>query len=58
MRKSNRELAIFNEAMSRILRADPRGVKAEMEADKRQREKQRKAKKPPSALGRASNAKD
>jgi hypothetical protein len=55
--KTSREFQEFNSAMDTILKADPEKVKAEMEADKREREEQRKAKKPPSALGRVSSGK-
>jgi hypothetical protein len=58
MRKQSKEFKAFDEAMDTILKADPVRVKAEMEADKRQREELRKAKKPPSALDRDSNARD
>lgn len=47
----------FNKAMDTILKADPAKVKAEMEADKRDRAEQRKAKKQPSALDRVSGGK-
>jgi hypothetical protein len=49
-----KEFDKFDEAMKTILRADPKAVRAEMEEDKRQREKQRKTKK--SSGTRASNA--
>jgi hypothetical protein len=52
--KSNPEFDEFNSAMDTILKADPAKVKAQMEADKKQREEQRKAKKQPSASDPAS----
>jgi hypothetical protein len=52
------ELDTFNSAMDKILRADPKTVKAQMEAEKRQREELRKAKKQPSASGRVSADRD
>ena len=56
--KTSREYQEFNASMDTILKADPAKVKAEMEEDRRQREEERKAKKPPSAQGRASTGKD
>ena len=55
--KTSREFQEFNAAMDTILKADPAKVKAEMDEDKRLREETRKAKKQPSASGRASSAK-
>ena len=43
--KNNPEFEKFDTAMSTILRADPAKVKEQMEADKRTRAEQRKAKK-------------
>ena len=43
--KSNPEFDEFNSAMDTILKADPAKVKAQMEADKKEREEKRKAKK-------------
>jgi hypothetical protein len=43
--------------MDQILKADPKAVKAAMEADKAANAKKRKAKKQPSASGRASSGK-
>jgi hypothetical protein len=54
--KSNPELTAFNMAMDRILKADPKAVKAAMEAEKAANAEKRKAKKQPSALGHASSA--
>jgi len=53
----SKEFQAFDKAMSTILRADPKAVKAAMEAEKKANAEKRKAKKP-SALGRASTAKD
>jgi hypothetical protein len=50
------ELGKFNQAIDTILRADPKAVKAAMEAEKRTNAQKRKAKKKPSA--RVSSAKD
>lgn len=68
MAKESSQYKSFNTAMDTILRADPTQVKtsvdAEIEASKREREARgelkrgRKAKIPPSASGRASNAND
>jgi hypothetical protein len=55
MRRS-REFEAFDRTMKTILRADPKAVKAAMEADKQANAAKRKAKKSP-ALGRASDAK-
>ena len=56
--KSNSELTAFNSAMETILKADPKAVRAAMEADKAANAEKRKAKKQPSASGRVSSAKD
>jgi hypothetical protein len=56
--KSNSEYDKFDDAMATILRADPKAVKEAMEAEKHANAEKRKAKKKPSALDRASNAKD
>jgi hypothetical protein len=56
MRESE-EFRKFEQAMSTILRADPKAVKAAMEADKAENAEKRKAKKRPSALVPASTAK-
>jgi len=53
----SQEFKTFHDAMSRILRADPKAVKAAMEAEKQANAQKRKARKP-SASGRASTAKD
>jgi hypothetical protein len=53
--KTNPEFDTFNTAMDTILRADPKVVKAEMEAEKGQRAAKREAKKTPSASGHASS---
>jgi uncharacterized protein (DUF362 family) len=61
MRKTkatSEEFAVFDNAMTAILRADPTTVRAQMEADKRANAKKRKAKEKPSASGRASVATD
>jgi hypothetical protein len=47
----------FNAAMDELLKADPKAVKEQMEANKKERAKKRKAKKS-SASARASRAKD
>ncbi len=57
MAKETAEFKKFDAAMGAILKADPAKVKAEMKTEKRQREEQRKAKEPPSALGRVSGGK-
>jgi hypothetical protein len=46
------EFKLFDNAMSTILRADPKAVKQAMEAKKRENAKKRKAKKKPSASDR------
>jgi hypothetical protein len=51
---SNPEYEQFNSAMDKILKADPARVKAQMEAEKKEREEKRKAKKQPSASDPAS----
>jgi len=56
--KTNPEFDTFNTAMDTILRADPKVVKAEMEAEKGQRAAKREAKKTPSASGHASTDHD
>ena len=56
--KTNPEFDTFNTAMDTILRADPKVVKAQMEAEKGQRAARREAKKTPSALGHASTEQD
>lgn len=48
----------FDAAMSTILKADPKAVKAAMDADKATNAKKRKAKKQSSASGRVSSGKD
>jgi hypothetical protein len=52
--KRNPEFENFNSAMDSLLRADPKAVKEEMEAEKLANAKKRKAKKKSSASGRAS----
>lgn len=47
--KPNSEFEEFNRAMGEILKADPAKVRARMEAERKEREEQRKAKKQPSA---------
>jgi hypothetical protein len=42
--KTNPEYEKFSKAMDTILKADPKAVKAAMEADKKQRENERKVK--------------
>jgi hypothetical protein len=42
--KTNPEYNTFSKAMDTILKADPKAVKAAMEADKQNREETRKAK--------------
>jgi hypothetical protein len=54
---SKSEFDKFDAAMSTILKADPKAVKAAMDADKAANAKKRKAKKRPSALGRVSGGK-
>jgi hypothetical protein len=56
--RSNPEFQRFNSAMDTILRADPKAVKEAMEAEKRANAEKRKAKKKPSASGRAVSGKD
>ncbi len=56
--KGETELDNFNNAMDTILRADPKVVKAQMEAEKGQRAAKREAKKTPSASGHASTDHD
>jgi len=55
--KSNDEYDNFNTAMDTILKADPKAVKEQMEAEKKANTEKRKTKKS-SASGRASNGKD
>jgi hypothetical protein len=55
--KPSEEHQQFDEAMDTILRADPKAVREAMVAEKRANTEARKAKKTPSALGRASNDK-
>jgi hypothetical protein len=52
--KTNSEYDAFNSGMDAILRADPKAVKAEMEAQREQRAKAREAKKT-SSLAPASS---
>jgi hypothetical protein len=47
----NPEYETFNKSMSRILKADPKIVKQQMEEDMRQRAEARKAKRASSAPG-------
>jgi hypothetical protein len=57
MKKSNNnEFQKFDQTMKTILRADPKAVKAAMEAEKQANAKKRKAK--PSASDRALTGKD
>lgn len=56
--KANPEYNVFNDAMTRILRADPKAVKDAMEQAKKANAEARKAKKMPSASGRVSDGKD
>lgn len=53
---AHNERSRFEDAMASILRADPKAVRAEMEREKQQNAEKRKAKKKPSASGRASGA--
>jgi hypothetical protein len=53
--KQNEEYERFNEAMEQILKIPPEAVKAAMEADKKEREKKRKAKH--ASVSHASNVK-
>jgi uncharacterized protein (DUF362 family) len=55
--KASSQMAAFDKAMTDILSADPKAVKAAMEAEKLANAEKRKSKKP-SASGRASSAKD
>ena len=55
--KQNQDFQTFNQAMTTILRADPKAVKAAMEAEKKANAEKRKAKKP-SASAPASTGKD
>jgi hypothetical protein len=55
MAKPSTEYETFSKAMDKTLKADPAKVKAQMEAEKKEREEQRKAKKQPSASGHASD---
>jgi hypothetical protein len=55
--KSRSEYDTFNVAMDKLLKADPKAIKDQMEEEKKDREKKRKAKKS-SASARASRAKD
>lgn len=55
--KSNPEYEKFNDAIDVILKADPKSVKEQLEAEKKANAEKRKAKKP-SASDRASNGKD
>jgi len=55
--KNKSEYEDFNAAMDAILKADPKAVKEQMEADKKANAEKRKTKKS-SASGRASNGKD
>lgn len=58
MKKTNsKEFQKFDQTMSIILKADPKAVKTAMEAEKQANAQKRKANKP-SALARASTAKD
>lgn len=54
--KTSREFQEFNSAMDTILKADPKAVKDAMEAEKQERENQRKAKR--SSADHASTGKD
>ena len=57
MKQMNRsEYDNFNKAMDTILKADPKAVKDAMEAEKQEREDQRKAKR--ASADRASTGKD
>lgn len=57
MTKNNAEFEKFNTAMDTILKADPKAVKEQMEAEKKANAEKRKTKKS-SASGRASSEKD
>jgi hypothetical protein len=54
--KNNPEFENFNVAMDKILKADPKAVKDAMEAEKQEREDQRKAKR--ASADHASTGKD
>jgi hypothetical protein len=51
---SSEEYDRFNSAMDRILKADPKAVKAAMEVEKQDRKNKRKTKKHPSVSGHVS----
>ena len=55
--KTNLDFNKFDAAMSTILKADPRAVRAAMDADKAANAKKRKTKKQPSASDHASSDK-
>ena len=57
MTNKTSEFDSFNSAMDTILKADPKAVKAQMEAEKKANAEKRKTKKS-SASGRASSGKD
>ena len=57
MTKKASEFDSFNSAMDTILKADPKAVKEQMEAEKKANAEKRKTKKS-SASGRASSGKD
>ena len=57
MTKRNAEFQNFNSAMDTILKADPKAVKEQMEAEKKANAEKRKTKKS-SASGHTSNGKD
>ena len=48
----------FDAAMDRLLKADPKAVKAAMEQEKRERQEERKAKRSSSVSGPASSNRD
>jgi hypothetical protein len=54
--RQSKEFQKFNQAMETILQADPKAVKAAMEAEKKANAEKRKTK--PSASSRASAGKD
>jgi hypothetical protein len=56
MSRPSNEYRTFNKAMDTILKADPKAVKDAMEAEKQEREDQRKAKR--SSADHASTGKD
>jgi hypothetical protein len=56
--KTNKQYSAFDSAMGAILRADPKAVKAAMEAEKKANDEKRKAKRKPSTLGHVSSDKD